>query len=216
MIFLRQTKTEEICCQYTCLERNVFIFLFVCNFHFQTLNILQRAQKKHNSLSYLPRYFLLCYCSDDNGVIIVQAYKNGNVCHWESGLRHILTSMRTWTFFELCQTQGCHLPYWEQHNQLQPYGLKVPPCNYVIKEMFLKSYLGGFPGGAVVENLPANAGVHGFESWSGKIPHAAEQLSLWATTTEARAHRACAPQQEKPPQWEARAPQRRVAPTRCN
>ena len=25
---------------------------------------------------------------------------------------------------------------------------------------------------------------HGFEPWSGKIPHAAEQLSLWATITE--------------------------------
>ena len=25
---------------------------------------------------------------------------------------------------------------------------------------------------------------HGFESWSGKIPHAAEQLGPWATTTE--------------------------------
>ena len=39
----------------------------------------------------------------------------------------------------------------------------------------------GFPGGAVVENPPANAG---FEPWSGKIPHATEQLSLCATTTE--------------------------------
>ena len=28
--------------------------------------------------------------------------------------------------------------------------------------------------------------------------------------------RACAPQQEKPPQWEARAPQQRVAPAHCN
>ena len=35
-----------------------------------------------------------------------------------------------------------------------------------------------FPGGAVVKNLPANAGVNGFEPWSGKIPHAAEQLTL--------------------------------------
>ena len=34
----------------------------------------------------------------------------------------------------------------------------------------------GFPGGAVVENLPANARGHGFEPWSGKIPHATEQL----------------------------------------
>ena len=25
---------------------------------------------------------------------------------------------------------------------------------------------------------------HGFEPWSGKIPHAAEQLGPWATTTE--------------------------------
>ena len=38
-------------------------------------------------------------------------------------------------------------------------------------------------------------------------------LSLCGATTEALAPRACAPQQEKPPQWEARAPQRRVAPT---
>ena len=47
----------------------------------------------------------------------------------------------------------------------------------------LKRYW-GFPGGAVVENLPANAGVSGFEPWSGKIPHAVEQLGPSATTTE--------------------------------
>ena len=41
-------------------------------------------------------------------------------------------------------------------------------------------------------------------------------LSPYATTTEARVPRACAPQQEKPLQWEARAPQRRVAPARRN
>ena len=33
----------------------------------------------------------------------------------------------------------------------------------------------GFPGGAVVESACRCRG-HGFESWSGKIPHAAEQL----------------------------------------
>ena len=41
---------------------------------------------------------------------------------------------------------------------------------------FKNILLQGFPGGAVVENLPANAGGHGFEPWSGRIPHAAEQL----------------------------------------
>ena len=70
---------------------------------------------------------------------------------------------------------------------------------------------------------------HGFNPWSREIPHAAEQLSpgiiatepvcqnYWsprATTTEAHVPRACALKQEKPPQWEARAPQRRVAPAR--
>ena len=63
------------------------------------------------------------------------------------------------------------------------------------------TYCRDFPGGAVVKNLPANAGGHGFNSWSGKILHAAEQqllslcsrtcepqlLSPHATTTEARA-----------------------------
>ena len=46
----------------------------------------------------------------------------------------------------------------------------------------------GFPGGAVVKNPPANAGDIGFEPWSGKIPHAAEQLSPCATTTEPTRH----------------------------
>ena len=41
-------------------------------------------------------------------------------------------------------------------------------------------------------------------------------LSPRATTTEAHMPRACAPQQEKPPQWEACAPQQRVAPAHCN
>ena len=41
-------------------------------------------------------------------------------------------------------------------------------------------------------------------------------LSPRATTTEAHVPRARVPQQEKPLQWEARAPQVRVAPSRCN
>ena len=78
---------------------------------------------------------------------------------------------------------------------------------------------GGFPGGSVVKNLPANAGDE-FDPWPGKIPHAAEQLSLCATTidiepvhssgaaaTEPMHYRACAPQRETPPQWEACVPQ---------
>ena len=46
-----------------------------------------------------------------------------------------------------------------------------------------------------------------FNPWSGKIPHAAEHLSLLAATPGPVNPKACAPQPEKPPQWEALAPQ---------
>ena len=36
----------------------------------------------------------------------------------------------------------------------------------------------------MVKNPPADAGGHGFEPWTRKIPRAAEQLSPCATTTE--------------------------------
>ena len=31
-----------------------------------------------------------------------------------------------------------------------------------------------FPGGTVDKNLPANVKGHGFDPWSGKIPHVTE------------------------------------------
>ena len=46
--------------------------------------------------------------------------------------------------------------------------------------------------------------------------HEPQLLSLHAATIEARMPRACAPQQEKPPQWEAHTPQQRVAPAHRN
>ena len=54
--------------------------------------------------------------------------------------------------------------------------------------------------------------------WACMHPRAREPqlLSPHATTTEASAPRVRAPQQEKPPQWKACAPQRRVAPAHRN
>ena len=88
----------------------------------------------------------------------------------------------------------------------------------------------GFSGGTVVQNPPANAEDTGSSPglgrshmpWSNqaRVPqllslHARARepqlLSPLATTTEACTPRVHAPQQEKPPQWEARAPQGRVA-----
>ena len=92
-----------------------------------------------------------------------------------------------------------------------------------------------FPGGAVVKNLLANAGDTGSNPGPGRshMPrsnwaHAPQLLSLCsrahepqllsphATTTEARTPGARAPEQEKPPWWEARALQQWVAPARRN
>ena len=44
---------------------------------------------------------------------------------------------------------------------------------------------------------------HGFDPWSGTVPHAAEQLSQCTIATQVHAPGTCAPQQEKPPQREA-------------
>ena len=92
-----------------------------------------------------------------------------------------------------------------------------------------------FPGGTVVKTLPANAGdtvralvredptchtatkpvCHSY--WVCALEACKPQLlSPRATTTEARAPGASAPQQEKPPQGEAHEPQLRVAPAHCN
>ena len=87
----------------------------------------------------------------------------------------------------------------------------------------------------MVKNPPANSGDTGSIPGPGRshmprsnkahVPqllslgsraHEPQLLSPRATTTEVQAPRAGAPQQEKPPQWETRAPQGRVAPTRHN
>ena len=91
-----------------------------------------------------------------------------------------------------------------------------------------------FPGSLVVKNSCQHR-RHGLHPWSGKIPHAPEQLSPHATsiepvlqslaskTNESMCHnqegymlQSCALQQDKSLQREVHALQRRVAPTYCN
>ena len=77
----------------------------------------------------------------------------------------------------------------------------------------------GFPGGAVVESPPANAGDAGSSpgpGWSHML------RSSWARVPQLLSlhSRACTPRarapQERPLWWEAPALRRGVAPTRCN
>ena len=74
------------------------------------------------------------------------------------------------------------------------------------------------------ENAQQKQGSLGLPWWSGgkestcwcgghrKMPHATGQLGPYTTATEPMCHRACAPQQEKPPQWEAHTLQSGVTP----
>ena len=93
---------------------------------------------------------------------------------------------------------------------------------------FLKKNNGGLPWWHSGWESACQCKGHGFDPWSGRTPHATEQLSPcaataepalwspWATTAEAHMPRARALQQERPQQWEGRAPQGRVAPTHRN
>ena len=80
-----------------------------------------------------------------------------------------------------------------------------------------------FPGGAAAKNLPANAGDTGSSPGrANPTCHGATKPvchNYWACALEpmrhnywARVPRAHTPQQEKPPQWEARALQWRAGP----
>ena len=68
-----------------------------------------------------------------------------------------------------------------------------------------------FPGGPMVKNPPANVGGTGLIPGPGRFPDVEEQLSPYATTTEACLPRAYALQKEKSLQWKAHTLQWRVA-----
>ena len=58
---------------------------------------------------------------------------------------------------------------------------KLTPLGTTLNQQETKVSGQGFPGGLVIKNPPATAGDW-FDPWSGKIPHAVEQLSPRITT----------------------------------
>ena len=67
----------------------------------------------------------------------------------------------------------------------------IPPfqhwCSYQSESspsLLFKSFYWGLPWWRSSWESACQCRGHGFEPWSGKIPHAAEQLGPWATTTE--------------------------------
>ena len=75
------------------------------------------------------------------------------------------------------------------HHKLSfPQKGKLLPSNYYPhfpdEEMRLQKVRLGIPWWRSGWESACQCGGHGFEPWSGKIPHAAEQLGPWATITE--------------------------------
>ena len=100
-----------------------------------------------------------------------------------NGLNGSLISSSQFPFFSPKQENQCSWP--ASHNWVSPCGAAISP---------LFSFLGNFSGGAVVENLPANAGDTGSTPGRGtKIPYASGQLSQ-CPTTMSHSSRACEPQ----------------------
>ena len=100
-------------------------------------------------------------------------------------------------------------------------------CFLIHKRGGSKRSVRDLPGGTVVKNLPANAETRVWapirEDPTCRGATKPVSHNYWACALEPASHnywahapKACAPQQEKPPQWEARAPQQRVAPAHCN
>ena len=89
--------------------------------------------------------------------------------------------------------------------------------------IYLKHKYRDFLGGSVSKNPPANAGDTGsipgperFHMLRSNQAHEPQLPGPRAAITEAHLPRAHARQQEKPLQWDARAPQWTVAPACCN
>ena len=74
----------------------------------------------------------------------------------------------------------------EEEEQRKQKGLQEKISGKVIRsaQAFLRGYLA-----AGVSESACQCRGHGFEPWSRKIPHAAEQLSPCATTTEPMCHK---------------------------
>ena len=136
-----------------------------------------------------------------------------------TGLLHYLDEIKKYqgqqvihmpnVFGETIQNSSCKNRIWENTHSLRTFKRNN---SWTYQNNIFEDYVfRDFPGGTV---SPCRG--HAFNPWSGKIPHATEQLSLCTTTTKAHVPRAWALQQKKPPQCEPQALQWRVTLACCN
>ena len=65
-----------------------------------------------------------------------------------------------------------------------PYDPAIPLLGIYLEKIIIQKDTCGLPWWRSGWESACQCRGHGFEPWSGKIPHAAEQIGPWATTTE--------------------------------
>ena len=142
-----------------------------------------------------------------------------NVNNWRLWMRILCTILAS--FLSVC-SMILKLLRFQTHDTLNHHEALKPYQFFIFYDWctcaFLKVNFGGSPGGPVVKNLPCIAKDTGSIPGPGRshmprsnLAHVPQLLSLRTAATEAFTPSACALQQEKPLQREARALHRRVA-----
>ena len=93
---------------------------------------------------------------------------------------------------------------------------KIFPCHQFVFILESKSPPWGLPWWSSGWESVCQCRGNGFDPWSGKIPHAAGQMSPCATTTEAHVPSLCPTTREATAKRSPGTPHQRVALTLCN
>ena len=104
--------------------------------------------------------------------------RNDSACYAVWG---ILNKIKSWFLIinhGAQKTGKYHLKFWQKKKQ------KLSTKNSLSSKTILQKWRWGLPWWCSGWESACQCRGHGFEPWSGKIPHAAKQLGPWATTTE--------------------------------
>ena len=114
---------------------------------------------------YYKKYYIIIFRNPNNAENIKNTIKIKIAYNSITQRQPLLTNL--WTTFQILY--ACVYIYTHTHTHTH-----TPS----------KTGVGGLPWWRSGWESACQCRGHGFEPWSGKIPHAAEQLGPWATTTE--------------------------------